>query len=206
MKGARALTPREIRRVLRELDTPRDRALFLLMLYTGARISEALAVNVPDVIRPTPDLAIRRQLVFQRDGTKGKRTSRAVPVHPELAGALVLHLGTKGGALFSHRTVGPLFLSRKGPARLTRSAAWRRLNLAFRAAGLEERVSPHSTRKTFAQMLHDRGNSLPVIQELMGHSDIADTIDYFRVPEEECDRAIWSLPTVDDGAPIEEDT
>lgn len=198
MKGARALTAAEVRHVLRELDTPRDRVLFLLMLYTGARISEALALDVPDVLRPGAELAIRKQIVFPRRKTKGERTSRAVDVHADLAGALVVHLAHQAGELLAHRTTGPLFLARGSVNRLTRTAAWRRLNIAFRAARLDERVSPHSLRKSFAQRLHDGGVDLAVIQELLGHADIADTRDYITVPEEECARAILSLPPVDE--------
>lgn len=198
MRGARPLTPSEVRWVLRHFDTPRDRALFLLMVYTGARISEAISLEVSDVIRPGQTLAIRQQIVFKRQITKGERESRSIPVHPVLSKALTDHLASD----VPHRTAGPLFISRKTrdgePSSLTRTAAWRRLNAAFRDANLGERVSPHSTRKTFAQRLHDAGNSLPVIQVLMGHADVADTIEYFRVPEEECDRAILSLPALED--------
>lgn len=190
MRGARALTAAEVRRTARELHGCRDRALFLLMLYTGARISEALALDVVDVVREGVEPGIRRQIVFRRRNTKGKRTSRAIDVHPDLAVALFVYLGEEPAS------TRPLFLSRE-LRRMSRTTGWRVLNEAFIAAGLGERVSPHSLRKTFAQRLHERGTLLPVIQELLGHENVQDTIEYFKVSEVECAAAIHGLPGVE---------
>ena len=198
MKGTRPLTNAEVRAADRELTGHRGRALFATMLYTGARISETLALDVIDVLKPGDALDIRTQIVFRRSMTKGKRTGRVVDVHPELRARLLLYLderrrkGTLGPI-----PVGALFLSRQGK-RLSRTPSWEELHIAFVAAGLHERVSAHSLRKTVAQRLFDRGASVPVVQELLGHHDIYATMAYLNVKEERCKAAIASLPSFDE--------
>lgn len=184
-----------MRGVARELETHRDRALFALLVYTGARISEALDLDVADVRRPGPELVIRRQITFQRGKTKGQRTGRVVDIHPDLAASLRRHLATE------NRADGPLFLSREG-ARLSRVQAWRRLRAAFTAAGLEaDRVSPHSFRKTFAHRLAEGGVGLPIIQDLLGHADIRDTAEYLRIDPDLSAAAVANLPDEGIGLP-----
>ena len=188
MKGSRALEWPELAAVARELDNPRDRALFLMMVYTGARISEVLGLDVLDVRRPNG--SIRSQIVYRRRVTKGRRESRAVDLHPDAAGALVVYL--------DRRLDGPVFLSSRR-TRLSRVQAWRILHAAFADAGLFDRVSPHSLRHSFAQSLADRGVPLAVVQELLGHADIRDTREYVEARERSAAAlsAVASLPPIE---------
>jgi integrase/recombinase XerD len=186
VKGARPLEWPELGAVARELDNPRDRALFLVMVYTGARISEVLGLDVIDVRRPNG--SIRSQIVYRRRVTKGRRESRAVDLHPDAAGALVVYL--------ANRVHGPVFLSSRG-TRLSRVQAWRILHAAFSHAGLFDRVSPHSLRHSFAQTLADRGVPLAVIQELLGHADIRDTRGYVEARPDHAAAAVASLPPIE---------
>ncbi len=190
MKGARPLTELEVRAMRVELRSIRDLTLFSVLLYTGARISEALALDVDQVARA--DGSIRRSILFFKRATKNRRESRAIDVHPQLAAELKRHLATGGASL-----PGPLFRS-TARTRLSRTQAWRVLHVAAMGAGLDNQVSPHSLRYTFAQRLHDRGVSLPAIQELLGHADIRDTRSYIAVSAEELSRAVAGLPPLDD--------
>lgn len=202
MKGARPLSRQEVQDIGRQLRNNRERALFFLLLYTGARISEALALTIGDVRRPGEDLGIRRQITFQKRETKNQRTSRAIDVHPDLAGALRLLLAELAGA-GELAPADPLFRSSTTGGRWSRTAAWRALRVAFEAAGLgEDRVSPHSFRKTFAQRLHLLGYRVEIIQELLGHADIRDTMGYVAIDPAELARAVADLPSEsDDGDP-----
>lgn len=190
------MTRDEVRRIARELDSHRDRALFALLVYTGARISEVLGLDVDDVRRRGIELSIRRQITYRRRSTKGSRTGRVVDVHPDLEAALLLYLGQDPS-----RDLGPLLLSRHG-LRLSRAQASKRISAAVVAAELgDDRVSSHSTRHTFAQTLHDSGRPIGMIQELLGHADIAQTRGYIEVRPEQMAEAIRSLPDDHIGRP-----
>lgn len=186
-RGARALTSDEIRTTLLLLETARNRAIFATLLYTGPRISEGLALDVPDVRWPGAELRIRSEIVYRKRVTKGHQVSRAIPVHADLAAVLYMYL------LEENRTGGPLFLSMQSPSRLDRHSAWRVLNAAFTAAHMD-RCSPHSLRKTFAQRLYDGGTDIYSIMHLMGHADIETTLGYLELRTERLAGAVRGLP------------
>lgn len=155
----------------------RDRAMLELLYGAGLRISEMVALDVDDV-----DLDERSVLV--RAG-KGNR-SRRVPVGRAAASAGGTYLSvsrpelaarTKGG-----RGVGALFLNARGQ-RLSRQGAWKVLKSHARAAGLGDRVSPHTLRHSFATHMLDAGADIRVVQELLGHSSLATTQVYTLVTE-----------------------
>jgi integrase/recombinase XerD len=69
---------------------------------------------------------------------------------------------------------GPLFLSVRGD-RLDRRRAWEMLVAAAKSAGLNEGVSPHTLRHSFATHLLEGGADLRIVQELLGHASINTT-------------------------------
>jgi integrase/recombinase XerD len=72
------LSPEELRQLLAEgLTSPRDRCLFAICLFTGCRVSEALALQTTDIKGG--------RVTFRKSTTKGKLKTRAVDVKPQLA-------------------------------------------------------------------------------------------------------------------------
>jgi len=69
---------------------------------------------------------------------------------------------------------GPLFLGDRG-GRLARQQAWATVKRAAVAAGLADRVSPHTLRHSFATHLLEGGADLRIVQELLGHASISTT-------------------------------
>lgn len=219
MKGRRPLDIEEVWAVLDKLRSWRDRCLFVTCLYTGARMHEALGLDLADVWLDggagipannggnggngagVPDDAaggVRRQIVYWRRRTKGQRTSRVIDVHAELRRVLDRYIrqerGTEPGALFRAMQSGP---SNRPDLRLSRTQASRIFRKAFDGAGLRERTGSHSLRKTFAQLLADDDQPLPVIQDLLGHANVQTTREYFRVSEASLAAAVHSgLPGV----------
>jgi integrase/recombinase XerD len=146
----------------------RDRALLELLYGTGARISEAVGLDVDDVGAPTLRLA----------GKGGKH--RIVPVGSYAAQALDAYLVRGRPALAAATRRGraspAVFLNARG-GRLSRQGAWGVLKAAADRAGLTG-VSPHTLRHSFATHLLDGGADVRVVQELLGHASVTTTQVY----------------------------
>lgn len=182
MQGCRPLTRDEQDLLLSKLPTERDRVLFLLLLYTGFRISEALSLNVGDV-------AGQDRVTVQRRHMKTKSRSRTVLLHPELKQTLEAWLLTRANAADSE----PLFLSRFG-RRLERTSAWRALDKAVVESRLQGRVAFHSARKTFAKSVHSHfKHDIVKTSKALGHTSILTTVAYLSFEEQEMDEAVLSL-------------
>lgn len=154
----------------------RDRALLEFLYATGARVSEALALDVDElapiregagVIRLTGKGA-KQRLVPLGGYAKAAIEEYLVRVRPEFAAA-------------ARRSSPALFLGVRG-ARLSRQHAWLIIREAGERAGLEaQHLSPHTLRHAFATHLLQGGADVRVVQELLGHSSVATTQIYTKV-------------------------
>lgn len=164
----------------------RDRALFEVGVNAGLRISEALALNVGQVVqhgRVVDRLELTR--------TKGDKP-RAVPLNSSAKTALADFTTWKQAHGERMEPDAPVFVSRHGQ-RLVRSQAHNRLKLVYAACGLAGKVATHSMRRTFGTLLHDRGAHIREIQVLMGHSSISTTQRYIEVNEGKLSHAVRLL-------------
>lgn len=153
----------------------RDRALLELVYSTGARISEAVGLDVDDL-----DLTKDRAAV--RLFGKGSK-ERVVPVGAYAVEALEAYLVRARPALAAAGRGGAaVFLNTRG-ARLSRQSAWAVLRTAAERAGLPgaEHVSPHTLRHSFATHLLAGGADVRVVQELLGHASVTTTQIYTKV-------------------------
>jgi integrase/recombinase XerD len=170
----------------------RDRALLELLYATGARISEATALDVDDL-----DLAERPSLPAEpgqagaglpalpplpatvRLSGKGNK-QRIVPVGSYARQALEHYLIRARPSLAAatrRASASPaVFLNARG-GRLTRQGAWAALRAAAERAGITH-VSPHTLRHSFATHLLDGGADVRVVQELLGHASVTTTQVY----------------------------
>ncbi|WP_372504909.1 site-specific tyrosine recombinase XerD [Williamsia serinedens] len=150
-------------------DTPRglrDRALIELLYSCGARISEAVALDIDDMTTESGAVLLRG---------KGGR-ERIVPIGGPAIDALDAYLVRGRPALVS-RYNPALFLNARG-GRLSRQSAWQVLSDAAERAGLQTSVSPHTMRHSFATHLLDGGADVRVVQELLGHASVTTTQVY----------------------------
>ena len=152
----------------------RDRALLELVYSTGARISEAVGLDVDD-LDLTPHRAAVRLL------GKGRK-ERVVPVGSFAAQAVEAYLVRGRPPLAaSGRGNAAIFLNSRG-ARLSRQSAWAVLRTAAERAGLDTaHVSPHTLRHSFATHLLAGGADVRVVQELLGHASVTTTQIYTMV-------------------------
>jgi site-specific recombinase XerD len=180
----RVLRPDELRELLAEPDATggaragdadggasalRDTALLELLYGSGLRVSEATALDVDEV-----DLARHRVVVWGKGGKQ-----RAVPLSDPAADALRRWLADGRAALVTDATpAAAVFLNGRG-RRLTPRDARRIVDRRAPAP-----THPHALRHTFATHLLDGGADLRVVQELLGHADVATTQRYTHVSKE----------------------
>jgi integrase/recombinase XerD len=160
----------------------RDRALLELLYSTGARISEAIGLDVDDLELSADSRSSSVAAVVRLNGKGGKQ--RLVPVGGFARDAVDAYLVRARPALATASGRGQpspaLFLNARG-GRLTRQGAWGTLRAAAVRAGLPE-VSPHVLRHSFATHLLDGGADVRVVQELLGHASVTTTQVYTLVP------------------------
>ncbi|WP_459975821.1 site-specific tyrosine recombinase XerD [Nocardioides pyridinolyticus] len=146
----------------------RDRALLEVLYGTGARISEAVGLDVDDL-----DL-VDGTVLLRGKGSK----ERIVPVGSFAREAVEAYL-VRGRAelLAAGRGTPALFLNARG-GRLSRQSAWAVLVKAAERAGVTRDVSPHTLRHSFATHLLDGGADVRVVQELLGHASVTTTQVY----------------------------
>jgi integrase/recombinase XerD len=147
----------------------RDRALLELLYATGARISEAVALNVDDVLSTDDDSGDIVRLL----GKGGKQ--RLVPVGSYARTAISAYLVRARPGMSSKGKATPaLFLGARGQ-RMSRQNAWLIIRARAAQAGIGVEISPHTFRHSFATHLLTGGADIRVVQELLGHSSVATT-------------------------------
>lgn len=148
----------------------RDRALLELLYATGARVSEAVGLDVDD-------MAHGEVLRLRGKGSK----ERIVPVGSYARAAVDAYLTRVRPELAAKgRASARLFLGARG-APLSRQSAWLVIRSAAERAQLTTEVSPHTLRHSFATHLLQGGADVRVVQELLGHSSVATTQIYTHV-------------------------
>lgn len=170
----KALPLSDIERILGAAGAPgtalsmRDRALLEVLYGTGARISEAVGLDVDDL-----DLE-QGSVLLRGKGSK----ERIVPVGSYAADAVRAYLvGGRPALSGVGRGVPAMFLNSRG-GRLSRQSAWSVLAKVAERAGVTADVSPHTLRHSFATHLLDGGADVRVVQELLGHASVTTTQVY----------------------------
>lgn len=187
MKGCRPLTDLEVARVLEALGGPRDRALFLLGLRSGFRISELLSLRLRDVLQNGNFVD---RVSVERKYMKKKTEGRTVVLHDEARNALQFWVNRLTETNRDPETY--IFRSRQGGNHpMDRRSAWHALKMAYAKCGLTGKLGTHSMRKTFAKRVHEKlGRDLIKTQKALGHASVNSTVSYLSFNEEEIDDAI----------------
>ncbi len=150
----------------------RDRTLLEVLYGTGARISEAVGLDIDDLDLDECTVLLR--------GKGGKQ--RIVPLGSYAVAAVRDYLTASRPVLVTAGTPA-LFLNARG-GRLSRQSAWTVLTKAAGRAGITSEVSPHTLRHSFATHLLDGGADVRVVQELLGHASVTTTQIYTLVTVE----------------------
>ena len=153
--------------------------LFGLLLNSGLRISEALALKTADV-RILDGLAKSVRVIGKGD------KERLVPL-PASFGAVF-------GFWLKDRPKGEYVFARAlGQKAVSRQSAGAYLRLMLKKAGIEKKISPHKLRHTYATNLLNAGAELVDIKVLLGHESIATTQIYTNVGQERMEKVVGRL-------------
>jgi integrase/recombinase XerD len=152
----------------------RDRAILELLYATGIRVSEIVGLSLND---------LNLGAGFLKCTGKGQK-ERIVPVGKKAQMAIDLYISKVRPQLVRPKvSSNGLFLTRLGK-KMTRQMLWKIVKRYAKAANIKKSITPHTLRHSFATHLLERGADLRVVQELLGHADIATTQIYTHVDKE----------------------
>ena len=151
----------------------RDQALMETLYATGVRVTELVNLNVSDV-----DLAARTIAC-----AAGGKRNRLSPIYPRAVVVLEHYLSAGRPHLVVEPNETALFLNHRGQ-RLTRQGLWLIIKRYVREVGIQQTVTPHTLRHSFAAHLIHAGAGLREVQERLGHASLSTTQIYRQLPND----------------------
>jgi len=148
----------------------RDSAILEMLYATGLRVTELIELTVH---------GIDWQAGFVVVMGKGRK-ERVTPMSRTAYDLLRRYVEEARGALLKGRMSNSLFVNKSG-GKFTRQGLWKLVKKYARAAGMEEKVHPHTFRHTYATHLLEGGADLRAVQVMLGHADIATTQIYTHI-------------------------
>ena len=163
----KALAGEQVQRLFAQIAHPMDRALFLVMLRCGLRVSEVAQLKLEQI-----DWEQEALHILQGKGRK----DRCVYMSPDLVASLHQCLEQHPG----DRAQGYVFWNRKRRQQaLSVKAIQKKMERYAKAAGII--ASCHSLRHTFASNLLEHGAEVVAIRDFLGHSQIASSERYGKI-------------------------
>lgn len=144
------------------------------MYFTGCRVSECVAIRRCDIVNGV--------VVIRKDTTKGKISTREIPIPPELVKAID-KLPNENGYLFA---------GRNGNRHLTRYSVDKKLRIVCKKIGLEG-FSSHGFRRSFITNLAKNNIHMKLIMKCSGHKQMSSIERYIETTEEEKLAAVSTL-------------
>lgn len=168
----------QVEQLLEAVDTTcplglRDRAILELLYASGLRISELTNARLEDFRDDERTVLVTG---------KGKKM-RLVPFGRKASEAIAAYIAKERPKLVKRRTHSEVFLSCRG-TKLTTARVWQIVKKHAQRSGLEANIYPHLLRHSFATHLLSNGADLRIIQEMLGHADIATTQIYTHVDQQ----------------------
>ena len=194
MKGCRPFSDRELDLVLGSFSGKmalRNRALFLLGIRSGFRISEMLSLRLGAVLQFGQ---VVETVTLERRSTKGRIVGRTQVLHAAVRQALMAWIQE-----ISHQRIltseTPLFISRSKPTSpISRFWVYTFLKRIYQANGMAGKLATHSMRKTFADRFYTGcGRDVRQTQIALGHKSLSSTGDYLSFRQEDVDRVILAM-------------
>jgi site-specific recombinase XerD len=163
----KALAGEQVQRLFAQIAHPMDRALFLVMLRCGLRVSEVAQLTLEQI-----DWEQQALHIIQGKGRKDRRVYMSPDLVTSLQGCLAQHPGDPAQ--------GYVFWNRKRVQQpLSVKAIQKKMERYAQAAGIT--ASGQSLRHTFASNLLEHGAEVVTIRDFLGHSQIASSERYAKV-------------------------
>lgn len=147
----------------------RDRAMMELLYATGIRVSELISLKVKDINLKLGYLTC----------SSGER-ERVIPFGTTAKQAVEHYMEGARKILLGEQESDYLFLNCSGKS-MSRQGFWKVLKGYAASAGIQQDITPHTLRHSFAAHLVQNGADLKSVQEMMGHSDISTTQIYMNM-------------------------
>ena len=144
----------------------RDKAMLELLYATGIRVSELVNLDVEDVNMTLGYIVCR-----------DKAKERVVPFGLSAKQALTNYMNQARTDLLKKNDSRKMFLNCSGK-QMSRQGFWKIIKRYGELAGIEEEITPHTLRHTFAMHLVENGGNLQAVQEMMGRSAVSTTQMY----------------------------
>ena len=167
----------EINQIINSIDMNkkyalRDKTILTTLYASGLRVSEIINLKIQNIINEDR---------FLRIMGKGNK-ERIVPIGDTALTLINDYIKNLRPSMINikNRTDGILFLNKYGQ-KLSRMTIWNILNSNTIKAGINQKISPHTLRHSFATHLIEGGANLRSVQEMLGHSDISTTQMYAHI-------------------------
>ncbi len=147
----------------------RDRAMLELMYYNGLRVSEVIDLNVVDLDMDSGLIKLWKD-----------NNNRVIPLNEKTFKTIVDYLEQYRT---NYAEDEPLFTNLNG-LRLTRQGVWKIFKQYNKMAGLDDDITPHTLRHSFAIHMLNKGTSLTKLQKLMGYGDLSAIQNYMYLANE----------------------
>ena len=163
------LAPDEIARLLAAAAPGRDQLAIGLLLATGMRVSELVAVRLKNIEAPW------LHIIYGKGGK-----NRTVPLRPAVLGHIQRYVAETGRSWQSPRDLQSKLLQKAAGGGLTDARIRQVVKAAAADAGLTKAVTPHALRHTYAVLKLRAGMPLNLVQHVLGHVSLTTTTRYLK--------------------------
>ena len=170
------LTPKEVECLLEQpsssdLKGQRDKAMLEVLYATGIRVTELISIKVSDVNLHSGYIKVKK-----------KNKERTIPIGNVALKCLSEYIENVRPLLIKTEEEETLFINANGQ-KMTRQGFWKILKQYKEQAKIEKDLTPHTIRHSFAVHLLQNGAEVKMVQEILGHTDVASTLMYTQMAD-----------------------
>ncbi len=170
------LTPKEVECLLEQpsssdLKGQRDKAMLEVLYATGIRVTELISIKVSDVNLHSGYIKVKK-----------KNKERTIPIGNVALKCLSEYIENVRPLLIKTEEEETLFINANGQ-KMTRQGFWKILKQYKEQARIDKDLTPHTIRHSFAVHLLQNGAEVKMVQEILGHTDVASTLMYTQMAD-----------------------
>lgn len=170
------LTPKEVESLLEQpssadLKGQRDKAMLEVLYATGIRVTELISIKVSDVNVNSGYVKVKK-----------KNKERTIPIGNVALKCLKDYIENVRPLLIKTEEEETLFINANGQ-KMTRQGFWKILKQYKDQAKIDKELTPHTIRHSFAVHLLQNGAEVKMVQEILGHTDVASTLMYTQMTD-----------------------